>query len=335
MAALGSGAFEEVAEPFEPGRLGPAGEGAPAGIVDSPAGFLAAVRARDVPVTEATVARAAFLVSPLGFRLSEQSATDNRYMAATSAVCEARALLEHTELARALARTLPVVVFAGDRETPDAVFSNNVFATAQGRLILGRMRHAERQREAERHDIRGFFSGQLGREVYDLSGREDLIAELTGPLVIDRGRRVGFCGLTSRCARAGAEAMHQAFDLALTFVFELDPAEYHTNVVLAVLASRAVVLHAPSFRDPAVPSAIAELYAPNVLFLSDEEKASFAGNCVALSETDLWMSARAVRALRPESRAALESWGFRILSSPLDEIEKGGGSLRCCVAEIF
>lgn len=336
MAELGSGAFEEVTESFGSGRhFGAVGEDALAGIVASPAEFLAAVGAREFPVTEPAVARAAFLVSPLGFRLSEQSATDNRYMAATSAVCEARALVEHTELARALAQTLPVVVFAGDRETPDAVFSNNVFATAQGRLILGRMRHAERRREAERHDIRGFFSGQLGREVYDLSGREDLIAELTGPLVIDRGRRIGFCGLTSRCDRAGAEAMHEAFDLALTFVFDLDPAEYHTNVVMSVLASRAVVLHAPSFRDPGVPRAIAELYAPNVLYLSDEEKAGFVGNCLALSASDLWMSARAEHALRPESRAALESWGFRILSSPLEEIEKGGGSLRCCVAEIF
>ncbi len=47
--------------------------------------------------------------------------------------------------------------FRAIRRTPDAVFPNNVFATAPGRLIVGRMRHPVRQREAERADIRGFF----------------------------------------------------------------------------------------------------------------------------------------------------------------------------------
>jgi len=304
-------------------------------VVDSADAFRESLAAGDFAPRPPLAARAAFLVSPLGFRVSAETAADNRYMAVGEGASEGRALLEHAELARALADTLPVVVFAGDRETPDAVFSNNVFATAEGRLILGRMRHAERRREAGRADIRGFFAGELGRQVVDLSAREEVIAELTGPLVIDRGRRIGFCGLTGRCNRAGAEAMHEAFGLDLSFVFELDPGEYHTNVVMSVLASRAVVLHAPSFVDPEVPRAIAELYAGRALLLSDAEKAAFVGNCIALSERDLWMSAGAERALRPESRARLESWGFRIRSVPLDEIEKAGGSLRCCVAEIY
>lgn len=304
-------------------------------IVDTPKAFRAAVAAGDFAVAAPVAARAAFLVSPLGFRLSAESAADNRYMDLGAAVSESRALAEHAELARALAETLPVVTFAGDRATPDAVFPNNVFATAPGRFVVGRMRHAERRREAAREDVRRYFTAELGRQLVDLSNRADLVAELTGPLVIDRGRRIGYCGLTERCNRAGAEAMHDAFDLALSFAFELDPGEYHANVVMSVLASRAVVLHAASFRDPEVPRAIAELYAPRVLWLSDGEKAAFAGNCIALSEHDLWMSAAAEAALRPSSRADLESWGFRIRSVPLAEIEKAGGSLRCCVAEIF
>ena len=39
--------------------------------------------------------------------------------------------------------------------------------------------------------------------------------------------------------------------------------------------------------------------------------------------------------LRPANRSLLETAGFRIRSVPLEEIEKAGGSLRCCVAEIF
>ena len=70
-------------------------------------------------------------------------------------------------------------------------------------------------------------------------------------------------------------------------------------------------------------------------FNQDEEKAAFAGNCIALSETDVWMSAAAAAALAREHRADLAAWGFAVKAVPLAEIEKAGGSLRCCVAEIY
>ena len=47
------------------------------------------------------------------------------------------------------------------------------------------------------------------------------------------------------------------------------------------------------------------------------------------------MSQAANDALRPSSRQKLESWGFRIHSTELDELEKAGGSLRCIIAKIF
>lgn len=303
-------------------------------IVDSPAAFRAAAAALGPRPDARVTARSALLVAPHGFRLAPESETDNRYMARESPASETRALAEHAALARALAGTLPVEVFAGDPATPDAVFPNNVFATAPGRLIVGRMRHGVRRAEARHAAIRRHFES-LRYATIDLSARQDLVAELTGPLVIDRARGIGYCGLTGRCDRRGAEAMHEAFGLSLTFVFALRPEEYHTNVVASVLAGRALVVHEGSFADAEVPRAIAGLYGDRVLRLSDEEKAAFVGNCLALAPDQVWMSARAERALRPASRAALERWGFSIRSVPLDEIEKAGGSLRCCVAEIF
>ncbi|MGH7338358.1 MAG: arginine deiminase-related protein, partial [Myxococcota bacterium] len=238
-------------------------------------------------------------------------------------------------LARELEGTLPVVVFPGDPEAPDAVFPNNVFATARGKLLVGRMRHEVRRREATNAAVRRHFEERLGYATVDLSQRDDLVAELTGPLVVDHARAIGYCGLSGRCDRRGAAAMHELFGLALTFVFELGSDEYHTNVVTSVLAGRALLIHEGSFVDPEVPRAIASVYGERVLRLSDAEKCAFAGNCLALGEDEVWMSTRAEAALRAESRRALESWGFTIRSVPLDEIEKAGGSLRCCVTEIF
>lgn len=129
--------------------------------------------------------------------------------------------------------------------------------------------------------------------------------------------------------------MHEALGLRATLIFDLAPGEYHTNVVLAVLAGRAAILCPAGIADPAVVETIAALYAPHAVLLSAEEQAAFAGNAISLSSDAVWMSARAARALAPDNRAALAGAGFEVRSVPLDAIEAAGGSLRCCVAEIY
>ena len=282
----------------------------------------------------AACAKAAFLVAPEGFALAEQSASDNSYMDMQQPVDAGRALAQHRDLQRALSKTLPTLCFPGNPDTPDALFPNNAFASAPGRLILGHMRHPVRQAEVERADIRGYFRDVLGCVEVDLRPQSG-ICELTGSLVIDHARGLGFCGLSERCDEAGAAAMHGAFGLRATLLFDLAPGEYHSNVVLSVLAGRAAVIAADGFADPAVAAAIAGLYAPHAVMLSAAEKQAFAGNCLALSADQVWMSEAARAGLSAGHRDQLRAAGFELRSVPLDEIEKAGGSLRCCVGEIF
>jgi hypothetical protein len=304
-------------------------------IVTSPNAFLAAL-AELPPLPDArATARAAFLVAPAAAGLATESARDNRYMQMDAPFDAQRALIQHAALAQALHVDVPVVTFPGDPAMPDGMFPNNVFATAPGRLIIGRMRHGVRQCEAQRADIRAFFRDVMGYAETDFSQRDDCVAELTGSLVIDHARSIGYCGLSERCDMAGARAMHEAFGLRLMFCFELAGGEYHTNVVMASLAGRAVLLAPDGFRDPAVPEAIAKAHGDRTIRLSPEQKRAYAGNAITLGEDRVWMSARAAVALDDAQRAALASWGFGIGTVPLDEIEKAGGSLRCCVAEIF
>ena len=306
------------------------------------AAFLAAARGCAPDFGPAT-ARAAFLVTPEGFARAEESAQDNRYMAAAEGYhCEV-ALAEHRALQRALSADLPVFAFAGDPATPDAVYPNNVFATARAdarlqpqaplRLVVGRMRHAVRRREAARDDIRGFFRA-LGAGEVDLS-RQEHPCELTGSLVIDRARGLGYCGLSERCDEAGARLMHEAFGLRATLLFDLAPGEYHANVVLAVLAGRAVLLGPSGFADAAAADAIATLYAPHAVLLRPEQQAAFAANAIALAPGRVWMSEAAAAALDAAQVRALAEAGFQVGQVPLDAIEAGGGSLRCCIGEMF
>lgn len=303
-------------------------------ITHDPEAFAVAF-ARAVRRQRAT-ADALLLVRPVGMRVSSETASDNAYMDAARSIDAAGALAEHRSLERALIeRTgLPVAVFDGNAATPDAVFPNNVFASVPGTLIVGAMRHPERRREAERGDIPAWFSAR-GAAVVRLADDPRCVAELTGALVIDRARNLGFIGLSERCSAAGAEAMHCAFGLDASLIFELAPGEYHTNVVLALLAGRAAIVAADGFADPRVPALIGALYSDLTAFISAEEKSGFVANAISPTPDQAWISARAERALGAAARALLRRAGFVIHTVALEEIEKAGGSMRCCIAEVF
>lgn len=295
--------------------------------------FFAFAAAR-LPNPARAVPKALFMVAPEGMTLAAESAQDNAYMAMAERLDVDVALAEHRALAKTLSAHVPVVSFPGDASTPDAVFPNNVFATAPGRLVIGHMKHAVRQREARRADIRAFFTEALGYRGIDLSLQPG-IAELTGSLVIDRARNVGYCGLSERCDATGAAAMHAAFGLDGTLVFDLAPGEYHTNVLLQVYAGRLAVACPDGFADPAVAEAILRFHAPHALALGRAARQAFAGNGLAVNADAAFLSTRALAALAPEERAAFARAGFGLHAVALPEIEKAGGSLRCCVGELF
>lgn len=304
-------------------------------ITDDAVAFAAFARGL-APDWDAACPRAVFLVAPEGFRVDEESASDNRYMA-LGAADAGRALAQHRALHAAVSTDRPAIVFPGIADTPDAVFPNNVFATARvdgrGRVVVGHMRHAGRRREAERRDLRDFFTAVLGYDLIDLSLQPG-VCELTGSLVIDRARGVGYCGLSERCDATGARAMAAAFGLRGMLVFELAPGEYHTNVVMSVLAGRALVVAPQGFAEPRVAAVIATIY-PHVIELDAWAQAAFAGNCIAIGPRRAWFSERAAQALDGRQLGQLAAAGFEVGRVQLDEIEKAGGSLRCCIGEIY
>ncbi len=303
-------------------------------IVYQAADFLQQLKQQDFPVCGPAVARAVLMVEPAEFTVNTECAIDNHYMDLDVEADSSLASRQARGLAQLIAsKGIEVVWFPGRRETPDAIFPNNVFATTPERFIVGHMYHPSRKQEADRDDVRGYFR-DLGYQTIDLSVRK-CVAELTGTLIIDSARKIGFCGMSKRVNQAGLEAMHDAFGLKMTFSFQLNADEYHTNVVMMILASRACVIYPPAFVDPAVPEAIARAFPGRTLVLDKAEKDAFAGNCIALTDKDLFMSRTGFDTLKTSSRKTLESWGFYIHTADLYEIEKAGGSLRCMVAEIF
>ena len=298
--------------------------------------FLAAVKpGTDRKTPGRAVMKSALLVSPEGFRLSIESAADNAYMKPGLPLDLDQAARQHAALATKLEELgVTVHLFSGIDGQDDGVFPNNVFATVSGRAVVGSMRHPVRQKEAGRKDIRDFFKSSLGYELIDLSG-ESCIAEMTGPLVIDRARNIGFCGMSSRVDEAGCELMAEALRLDAVLRFDLAEGEYHANMILGVTAGELCLVHPGSAPNPFLLKSLRSIYRDRILVLNQAEKDAFAGNCIAATESDLLFSQRACNSLREGSRESLKDWGFRIHFLDVSEFEKAGGSVRCLVAEIF
>ena len=275
------------------------------------------------------------VVHPRWFGLSAQSAIDNAYIDLDRRIDPERVRAQFAGVvATVLELGVPLLAFPGAPGQLDGVFPNNVFGTIPGRFIVGSMRHPVRQAEAERSDVRQLYLESFGYELLDLTEREGL-TELTGVLAIDRLRGAGIVGMSSRVDEPGATSLDDAFDLRATLRTPLVPGEYHLNIVLALLAGRAAVVHTPSFEDPAAVSALEQAYDGRVLHLTDAEKAGFAANCISVTRHDVLFSQTSLDALRPSAVARLESWGLRCHGVAVDEYEKAGGSLRCLIAEVF
>jgi len=301
-------------------------------LTDDPFAF--ADRLRTLPRQGDATMRAALLVDPGAFAVAEESAEDNLYMDVHVPVDRARAAAQHAALGQTLrASGVPTLTLPAVAGLPDAVFPNNVYATTPEVAVVGSMLHPVRRAEAERADARRLLGGLLGRTLIDLS--DGPVGELTGVLAIDHARGAAICGLSGRCAPEAVEPMARALGLQLVLVTPLVSEEYHLNVVLAVLAGRAVVMHDAAFVDPRMPEAMDRAWPGAVLHLTREEKDAFAANCMAFSPEIVGLSQTAEEALEPASQAFFDAQGFTRVAVDVSELEKGGGSLRCLVAEVF
>ena len=290
---------------------------------------------KSLPSNHRPTMQVAMLISPEGFGINQESTTDNQYIQAQETVDLEVAHAQHANLARTIRRLgLPVITFPGRQGEPDGVFGNNVFATTSKRFIIGRMFHPSRQRETTRDDVRHYFQSLLQRPLYDLS-HESAAAELTGALVIDRARNFGICGLSNRADEAGSRNMHEAFDLKLTLNSHLRETEYHTNVVLAILAGKLSIIAPSAFETEEVRAFLADAYGDKVVELDDKQPGTFAANCIAVTPTDVLMSQTGLDSLKPKQLATIESAGLVLHGVDVSEFEKAGGSLRCLVTEIF
>jgi hypothetical protein len=230
-------------------------------------------------------------------------------------------------------------------EKPDAVFPNNWISTHHdGRIALFPMYSALRRRE-RRQDIVGELRKYYRvTEVVDYSTFEEqgCCLEGTGSLVLDHLNKIAYVSLSNRSNLKVIRRFTDDFNYEPVTFTSIGPDGrpiYHTNVTMCIGTAFALVglEMIPDKAERQQVRARLERSAKDIVELSPDQIASFAGNAIELHDTNgeklLVVSERAIRALTEDQLARLTRY-VRLVPLELPTIELGGGSARCMIAAI-
>jgi N-dimethylarginine dimethylaminohydrolase len=206
---------------------------------------------------------------------------------------------------------------------PDLVFTANAAVVLDGKALLARFRHPERQRE-EGH-FEAAFRSLLARGLIDSVRKlpKDLVLEGAGDCVWDARRKLFWMGYGPRSDANAAQAVEEMFAQDVVALELADPRFYHMDTALAPLPG-GEVMYLPRAFTAAGKAAIHERVAPNErIEIAIEDGCRLAANAVALGNT-LIMSGCGRRL-----RAQLEARGYAVVTTPLSSFLRSGGSAFC------
>ncbi len=201
---------------------------------------------------------------------------------------------------------------------PDMVFAANGGLVVEGVAYGARFTHPERQAEGPAY-LQWFSSAGLkavvdAREVNE--GEGDL-------LLAGRWLLAGWGFRTDRAAHAEAQELLGVPVISLELI---DPRYYHLDTCLTVLDDETIAYYPPAFSEGS-REVLRRLF-PEALIATDQDAAAFGLNAVS-DGRNVVLSRGAV-----DLRAELAAHGFVPVPVDTSELQKAGGSAKCCTLEL-
>jgi hypothetical protein len=300
-------------------------------------------------VTQST--NSVLMIRPCRFYPNPETAADNVFQARLDRAADALSPVARQEFDAAVqtlrAAGVNVHVFEDtlQPEKPDAVFPNNWISTHHdGRIALFPMYSALRRRERRQDIVEELRKHYRVTEVIDYSAFEEegCCLEGTGSLVLDHVNKIAYVSLSNRSNPNVIRRFANDFSYEpVTFASIGSDGQpiYHTNVMMCIGTAFALV-GLQMIRSKTERQQVRERLeqsAKDIVELSPDQIANFAGNAIELHDTHgeklLVLSERAKRALTEEQCARLTRY-VRLVPLELPTIELGGGSARCMIATI-
>lgn len=204
---------------------------------------------------------------------------------------------------------------------PDMVFAANGAFVVDGTVYGARFKHEQRAAEAAAH--RAFYEAQgwhfiAPSETNEGEGDFAYLPEAHGGLVL-----AGHGFRTELAAHAEAQ---EALGRPVISLRLVDPRFYHLDVALASIDDGNVVYYPGAF-SAASQKVLAQLF-PDAVVADDEDALAFGLNLVS-DGLNVVLNSDATR-LAGKLKAA----GYHPVPVELAELKKGGGSVKCCIAEL-
>jgi N-dimethylarginine dimethylaminohydrolase len=237
---------------------------------------------------------------------------------ATAAAAGSHAL--RGALQAAGARVETIAAAAG---LPDLVFPANAAVVLDGKVLLARFRHPERQ--GEEPIFRAVFQRLQARgQVSELAELPDgLFQEGAGDAIWDGGRRLFWCGYGPRSSSASVDVVGRTFGREAVGLELATEQFYHLDTCFCPLAGGQVLYYPGAFTPEALATLRARLSPCDRIEASDAEAAAFCVNAVNLGD-------RVIMARAPASlRRKLEAHGYTLTEIDLDPFILSGGAAYC------
>lgn len=206
---------------------------------------------------------------------------------------------------------------------PDLVFTANAAVVMDGKALLARFRHPERQRE-EPHFERAFRALAARGGIDSIEHLpEGLVLEGAGDCVWDGMRGVFWMGYGPRSDRAAHRAVEDAFGIEVVALELADPRFYHMDTTLCPLTWGEVMYFPGAFTADGLREIRARISPISRIELAAEDAEKLAANAVCIGHTIILSQCSA------DLRQRLERRDYRVIETPLGAFLRSGGSAFC------
>lgn len=203
---------------------------------------------------------------------------------------------------------------------PDMVFAANGAFSVDGRVFGARFKYPERAAEADEH--RTWYE----RNTQASFQAGQFVNEGEGDLTYVPGRDLILAGYGFRTDPLAHHELQDLLGRQVVGLHLVDNRFYHLDVALFVLDDHNVCYYPPAF-SPGSQAVLEKLF-PDALIAQEEDALTFGLNSVS-DGSNVVVPVRAERLV-----GELTERGFEVMTVDLSELAKGGGSVKCCTAEL-
>ena len=207
---------------------------------------------------------------------------------------------------------------------PDLVFTANSAVVLDGKALLARFRHPQRQ--GEEPVYAAAFNALRSRGLIDevVTLPPGVTLEGAGDCLWDAHRQLFWMSCGFRSGVEAREVVAEQFGVPCVALALADPAFYHLDTCFSPLPCGAVMYYPAAFTAEGLSQIHARVAPTQRIAIAAEDAAHFAANAVNFGRTILLSSCSETL------RGQLKKRGYTVVEAPLTVFQRSGGSA-CCL----